>query len=255
MLTFTAYSRALSPTSTEFKVISHFSFHFLFAQYSPYVFLPLSSYSSTRRPKEILSSSRLMAPKDLIAINTSEKRVPPDQKDATNFHPSFTRNNGDQRPGPSNPSKSPSYALGILLEKPLQNGDGVQESLQPSPAKNMDPSPSPTTAIVMRLPPVPSPNADPFTIETVFDDSLSPLPPLPTRPPGLRRGLQIPSRISLISWGFSFPKILLEHGVTKQHWRRFKHELKKFAHMTFGQWAQVMITSHAVGTFFGQPAG
>ena len=198
-----------------------------------------------------------MAPKDFIAIDTSEKRALPDQNDTTNSHPSFTRNNGDQRPGPSNPSKSPSYARDILLEKPLQNGngDGVQESLQPSPAKNMDPSPSPTTAIVMRLPPVPSPNADPFTIETVFDDSLSPLPPLPTRPPGLKRGLQIPSRISLISWGFSFPKILLEHGVTKQHWRRFKHELKKFAHMTFGQWAQVMITSHAVGTLFGQPAG
>ena len=194
-----------------------------------------------------------MAPKDLFSIDTSEKRPAPDQNDTSNFHPSSTQNNGDHRPGPSNPSKPPSYARDIPLENPFQNGDGVQESLQPSPAKNMDPAP--TTAIVMSLPPVSSPNDDPFTIETVFDDSLSALPPLPPRPLGLRRGLQIPSRISLISWGFSFPKILLEHGVTKPHWRRFKHELKKFAHMSFGQWAQCIVTSHAVGAVFGQPAG
>ena len=196
-----------------------------------------------------------MGPEDLISIDTSEKMVVPDHNDTSNFHPSSIRKNGDQRSGPSNPSKSPTYARDIPLEKPLQNGDGVQESLQPLPAKNMDPAAAPTTAIVIALPPVPSPNDDPFTVETVFDDSLSPLPPLPTRPPGLRRGLQIPSRISLISWGFSFPKILLEHGVSKPHWRQFKHELKKFAHMSFGQWAQVLVTSHVVGTVFGQPAG
>ena len=196
-----------------------------------------------------------MAPEDLIPVDTSEKRAAPDQEDTSDFHSSSTRNNGSHRPGPSNPSKPPSYVQDIPLEKPLQNGDGVQESFQPSSAENMDPAPAPTTAIVISLPPVPSPNDDPFTVETVLDDSLSPLPPLPTQPPGLRRGLQIPSRISLISWGFSFPKILLEHGVSKQHWRRFKHELKRFAHMTFGQWAQVLVTSHAVGAVFGQPAG
>ena len=194
-----------------------------------------------------------MAPKDLISIDTSEKRAAPDQNDTFSFRPSSTRKNGDQRPGPSNPSKSPSYARDIPFEIPFQNGDGVQEGFQPSPAKKLDPTP--TAAIVIPLPPVPSPNDDPFTVETVLDDSLSPLAPFPTRPPGLMRGLQIPSRISLISWGFSFPKILLEHGVSKLHWRQFKHELKKFAHMSFGQWAQVLVSSHAVGAVFGQPAG
>ena len=194
-----------------------------------------------------------MAPKDSISIATSEKRAVPDHNETTNFHPSSTWRDGAQRPGPSNPSKTLSYAPDIPLENPFQNGDGVQEGFQPSPAKRLDPTP--TAAIVIPLPPVPSPNDDPFTVETVLDDSISPLPPLPTRPPGLRRGLQIPSRVSLISWGFGFPKILLEHGVTKPHWRQFKHELKKFAHMSFGQWAQVIVTSHAVGILFGQLAG
>ena len=196
-----------------------------------------------------------MAAKDLISVDTSEKRAAPDQNDTSNLHPSSTRNNGVRRPGSSNPSKPPSYARDIPLENPFQNGDGVQEGLQPSPTKNMDPPPTPTTAIFIPLPPVPSPNVDPFTVETVLDDSISPLPPPPTQPPGLKRGLQIPSRVSLISWGFGFPKILLEHGVTKPHWRRFKHELKTFAKMTFGQWATVIVTSHAVGALFGQPAG
>ena len=192
-----------------------------------------------------------MAPKDLFLIDTSEKRAAPDQSDTSNFHPSSTQNNGDHRAGPSNPPKPPSYAP--PLENPFQNGDGVQEAFQPSPAKKSDPTPM--AAIVVPLPPVPSPNDDPFTVETVFDDSLAPLPALPTRPPGLRRGLQISSRISLISWGFSFPKILLEHGVTKPHWRRFKHELKRFAHMSFGQWAQCIVISHSVGAVFNPPAG
>lgn len=252
-LTFTAHSGAPSPSSTESKFISHFSFHFLLAQYRPYVFLPPKNCSSTRPPRKTLSSSRLMAPKDLISIGTSEKRVAPHQNDTFHFRPSSTRKNGDHRLGPSNPSRSPSYAWDIPFEVPFQVGDGVQEGFQPSPAKKLDPTP--TAAIVIPLPPVPSPNDDPFTIETVLDDSLSPLPPFPTRPPGLMRGLQIPSRISLISWGFSFPKILLEHGVSKPHWRQFKHELKKFAHMSFGQWAQVLVTSHAVAAVFGQPAG
>ena len=194
-----------------------------------------------------------MAPKDLISIDTSEKRAALNQNDTFKFRPSSTRKNGDQRPGPSNSSNPLSYPRNIPLETPSQNGDGVQEGFQRSPAKKLDPTP--TAAIVVPLPPVPSPNNDPFTVETFLDDSLSQLPPFPTRPPGLRRGLQIPSRISLISWGFSFPKILLEHGVTKSHWRQFKHELKKFAHMSFGQWAQVIISSHAVGAVFGQPAG
>ena len=104
----------------------------------------------------------------------------------------------------------------------------------------------PTTAMLIEpLPTVPT--------DTVFDEDL--LPPLPYRPPGLSRGLQIPSRVSFITWGFSFPKVLPEQGVTKEQWQLFKHELESFARMTMSQRITVRGTGFLVGHFFGPISG
>lgn len=109
-----------------------------------------------------------------------------------------------------------------LPYRPADLSRGLQNGLNPATTELG----LPTTSIVRRpLPAAPT--------EVVLDEGLP--SPLPYRPPGLSRGLQIPSRVSLITWGFSFPKVLLEHGVSKHHWRLFKHELEKFAGLSVSQ--------------------
>ena len=44
-------------------------------------------------------------------------------------------------------------------------------------------------------------------------------------PPKLQRGLQIPSRMGVISSGFSLPFLLESQGVSKQQWKLSTHEL------------------------------
>ena len=79
--------------------------------------------------------------------------------------------------------------------------------------------------------------------------------PLPYQPPRLSRGLQIPSRVSLITWGFSLPKVLPMQGVSEGQWRLFKHELERFARMTMSQrltvWGVDFLVSHSFGHIVG----
>ena len=89
-----------------------------------------------------------------------------------------------------------------------------------------------TTMLIGPLPAVTTDNTYPFSHEMVLGEGLA--PPLPPRP-GLSRGLQIPSRVSLITWGFSFPNVLPEQGVSKEQWRLFKSELESFANLTLLQ--------------------
>lgn len=52
----------------------------------------------------------------------------------------------------------------------------------------------------------------------------------------LVRGLQIPSRISLVSSGFKYPVILRGAGVTPHEWAAFTSEVKTCASLSITQW-------------------
>ena len=78
----------------------------------------------------------------------------------------------------------------------------------------------------------------------------------PTTPPvlpqtGLRRGLQVPSRISHITWGFRLPLALVEAGVGKRQWRTFTHEIKSHARMTKSQFCFVLFTTWGISVCGG----
>lgn len=80
---------------------------------------------------------------------------------------------------------------------------------------------------------------------------------LPDRPRRLERGLQIPSRMGIITSGFSLPRLLEEQGVSKPQWKLFTHELKSHAKMSGTQWIfgwgmekmeyENLVLSHNVG--------
>ena len=63
----------------------------------------------------------------------------------------------------------------------------------------------------------------------------------------LKRGLQIPSRISHITWGFHLPPVLAKAGVEKAQWRLFTREVKNHAAMSKAQWCTVLATGFACG--------
>ena len=172
--------------------------------------------------------------------------------------------NGAQSRKSSNGAHPPPYTKNTALDDPFRDevpprgnfssdSDDTQKALMPAAAIDMDHPPATTPTTVVTPPPMPSAAADPFAVEV--DSSLLSPPPPSSRPPGLRRGLQIPSRVSHITWGFSFPKVLAEHGVTKPVWRKFKHEVKAFASMSFTQHVTVIACHVGLDHFLGPGPG
>lgn len=70
------------------------------------------------------------------------------------------------------------------------------------------------------------------------------------QPLGLRRGLQVPSRWGVITWGFKLPPLLASAGVTKVQWKLFTHELKSHARMSGKQVATFVAVNVAYGVLF-----
>lgn len=266
--TFRAYPSAPSPSSIDSSIAPHSSFQSS-SQGIDHTYSYLSATFRTRCPTNHLSSSGLMSPGGLISIDTSEKKAVPNSNNyshTSSLHPSLTQDSGVHGPESSTSSGSPSFARDNPFHDPFRDGDkplgyfypssnGVQKGLQPATATHVDPPPATMNTIINLLPPVPTTNADPFAVEVVPNEILSQTPPLPAGLSGLRRGLQIPSRVGLITWGFGFPKVLDEHGVSKPHWKRFKHELKTFAKMNFRQWVTVLAASQGVTLVLGYTAG
>ena len=193
-----------------------------------------------------------MAPNASVSIDASKHVAEPTAIDAGVGSSSISHNDGVQEPGPSSAAGLPPYSGNPSLDDPFRDGDahvgyfypngnGMQKGLKSATATQMDP------------PPVPIANIDPFASAMDLDESL-PLP-LPPRPSGLSRGLQIPSRVSLITWGFSFPEILAEQGVSKSQWRSFKHQLEDFARLSFTQVMTVfgseLLMHHVLGPIPG----
>ena len=69
------------------------------------------------------------------------------------------------------------------------------------------------------------------------------------RPPKavLKRGLQIPTRISYITSGFRLPPTLCDAGVDRARWKAFTREVKACGSMSKTQWASVIGCSFALG--------
>ena len=91
---------------------------------------------------------------------------------------------------------------------------------------------------------------DPFADEAVSDEDLpAPLPHI------LRRGLQVPSRVSRIKFGFSFPEILAMQGIRKAQWKVFRRELKGFARLTLSQQLTAVLVEVLVDHIASFPVG
>lgn len=75
------------------------------------------------------------------------------------------------------------------------------------------------------------------------DVSINPRPPKAV----LKRGLQIPTRISYITSGFHLPPTLCDAGVDRAQWKAFTREVKAYGSMSKSQWATVLGSSFAVG--------
>ncbi len=75
--------------------------------------------------------------------------------------------------------------------------------------------------------------------------SLNPRSPKPV----LKRGLQIPTRISYITSGFRLPPTLCDAGVDRARWKAFTRDVKGYGSMSKSQWASVLGCSCAVGLF------
>ena len=160
-------------------------------------------------------------------------------------------------PESSNAAQPPPYTRNPPLQDPFRDGDagvgdncplnnGVQKYL-----KGGTGDPPPTIKAPFLVEPLRLTADDPFVGGIALDESL----PRSPRPSGLTRGLQIPSRVSLISCGFSFPDILAEHGVSKEQWRVFEHEVEDFAFMSLSQWLTVIGCDLVVSYFFSIVAG
>jgi len=57
--------------------------------------------------------------------------------------------------------------------------------------------------------------------------------------PGLKRGIQIPTRMSYVTSGFPLPKALVDAGVDEARWQQFSNEAKSHGAMSGTQWATV----------------
>ncbi|CAD6585751.1 MAG: hypothetical protein ASARMPRED_002306 [Alectoria sarmentosa] len=212
-----------------------------------------------------------MSPNASGSLHTFENRAAPNPNDAgvelstSNLHPASTYNNSVQRPESSRASGPPSYTRTAPLDDPFRDGDtpvgyfdpnrqDVQEGLKPATATHEDPPAVATADLVDSPPPESTADAD-ADVEMVLDESLLSPPPLPPRPSALKRGLQIPSRFNTITWGFSFPNVLAEQGVTELQWKWFKRELKAFASMSKSQWATILLCSNFIGYHLAFPVG
>lgn len=81
---------------------------------------------------------------------------------------------------------------------------------------------------------------------------------VPRRKPGLKRGLQIPSRMGTITSGFKLPPLLQAQGVSKREWRVFTMELKSYATMHGKQlvnFAGISIGYGVLGVFIAPHLG
>ena len=208
-------------------------------------------------PKTVLGKSlffTLMFPNAPVSKDTSKHLAAPGpahpraKSKTPSLRPSSSQNDGVQEAESSNASELPPYIRNTPLDRPFRDGDaprgffypnsnGMQKGLNTATASHADPPPATTATLLDTLPPAPVADNDPFVDTMGLDESLP--PPLPPRPSSLKRGLQIPSRVSLITCGFSFPEILAEQGVSKTQWRMFKHELETFARMSLSQWITV----------------
>ena len=195
-----------------------------------------------------------MLPNAPVSKDTSEHFVAPGpahprvKSKAPSLRPSSSQNDGVQEAESSNASELPPYIRNTPLDRPFRDGDtprgffcpnsnGVHTGLNTATASHTDPPPATTATLLDTLPPATVADNDPFVDTMVLDESLP--PPLSPRPSGLKRGLQIPSRVSAITCGFSFPEILADQGVSKTQWRMFKHELETFARLSLSQWITV----------------
>ncbi|KAL2038791.1 hypothetical protein N7G274_008549 [Stereocaulon virgatum] len=151
-----------------------------------------------------------------------------------------------------NPSVGPSSTLTNPSQVALNASDEVLDEVQ------NDPDPPDYSTNYSRYEPIlekrhpVQPNRDPEPtpvgppIKNVAENISPPTPPvLPqTR---LRRGLQVPSRISHITWGFRLPLALVDVGVGKEQWKTFTHEIKRHARMTKSQFFLNLFTSWGLG--------
>ena len=181
------------------------------------------------------------------------------ESDTSTLQQSSSHNNDVQEAESSSASKLPPYSGKSPLRDPFRDGDapvgcfyadgnGMHNGLNSATATGLDPVPATTATFLDPLPQEPSANTNPFLGDMLLDEDLP--PPLPPRPSGLIRGLQIPSRVSLITWGFGFPEILAEQGVNKKQWRSFKHELEAFARMGIFDYIAIMGCQYIIGHFF-----
>ena len=63
----------------------------------------------------------------------------------------------------------------------------------------------------------------------------------------LKRGLQIPTRISYITSGFRLPPTLCDAGVDRARWKAFTREIKGYGSMSKSQWASMLGINLAIG--------
>lgn len=185
----------------------------------------------------------------------------PRKKTTSRLRPSLTQQHVVQEPGSDYSSRPPSYRANGPGGSPFGNGiavypnsNGMQTESEATTAIPMAPRPMAMTTTVDPLPPIPTAGLGLSDFNVVVDEGLLRPPPQLARPHGLRRGLQVPSRISVISWGFSFPKILAEHGVTKTQWGLFTHDVKRFARMHIVQLLGLLACEAVFGYFFA-PVG
>ena len=172
---------------------------------------------------------------------TLDEIDPVAEPDTPSLHQSSSHDDGVEVIASSSAAEPPPYSRNAPLDDPFRdyaNGNGMQKGLKRATTADAEPT---TAMLIKPLPAVPA--------DMVLDEGLP--PPLPYQPSGLSRGLQIPSRVSLITWGFSFPKVLPEQGVSKEHWRLFKHELETFAYLTTSQRLTVIGYGYLVSHVFG----
>lgn len=207
-----------------------------------------------------------LSPNTHILIDTSETPAAPNarvsgpESHIPSLRQAASHKHVVQRPELNNASRPPSYYANSPLWDPFRDGDaptgyfytgntGMQNGSNSATAAYIVPVPTTTAPLLDPIKRVPSANTNPFLGEMPLDEELPPL--LPPRPCNFERGLQIPSRVSLITWGFSFPEILAEQGINKEQWRSFKHELESFARLGIFDIITMIGTQMIVSHFFG----
>ena len=202
-------------------------------------------------PKETSPFFALVSPTNCFDHSHTSERMatlnqmdPVAEPDTPSLHQSSSHDDGVEEIASSSASEPPPYARNAPLEDPFRddaNSNGMQKGSKT--ATNTDAEKGlPKTAILIEAPPA-------VPTDMVLGEGLP--PPLPYQTSGLSRGLQIPSRVSLITWGFSFPKVLPEQGVSREQWQLFKHELERFAYLTMSQGLIIVGCGFLISHFLG----